>query len=101
MTPEQLKRAHNSEYDFDNPNALDLDLCHEKLKQLMNFQDIDLPIYDFSTHSRMANQKEHVDCKPIIIFEGLFTLYDKRFRDLMDVKIFVNTDDDIRLARRI
>ena len=67
----------------------------------MNNEDVDLPIYDFSTHSRDLEKTEHVKCKPIIIFEGLFALHDKRFRELMDVKLFVNTDDDIRLARRI
>ena len=67
----------------------------------MRYEDIDLPIYDFSTHQRKPNEFTHVKCKPLIIFEGILAMYDKRFRDLMDLKIFVNTDDDIRLARRI
>ena len=60
-----------------------------------------MPIYDFITHSRKTDEVEHVKCQPLLIFEGIMALYEKRFRNLMDLKIFVLTDDDIRLARRI
>ena len=101
MSEEDVARAHNADFNFDSPDSLDLDEAYEKLMQLINYEDIDLPIYDFSTHSRKVNQFDHVKCQPLIIFEGILALHDKRFRDLMDLKIFVKTDDDIRLARRI
>jgi len=93
--------AHKSEYDFDSPDALDYDLAYETLKKIMKYEDVDLPIYDFNTHTRKAGEYEHVKCQPLVIFEGILALHDRRFRDLMDLKIFVLTDDDIRLARRI
>lgn len=67
----------------------------------MRYEDVDLPIYDFNTHTRKDGVFEHVKCKPLVIFEGILALHDRRFRDLMDMKVFVLTDDDIRLARRI
>ena len=67
----------------------------------MRYEDIDLPIYDFATHKRIDGVFTHVKSKKLIIFEGILAFHDKRFRDLMDLKIFVNTDDDIRLSRRI
>lgn len=68
---------------------------------MLNYKDVDIPIYDFSTHKRVEGEMLTVKCQPLIIFEGIMSLYEKRFRDLMDLKIFVLTDDDIRLARRI
>ena len=60
-----------------------------------------IPIYDFATHKRKENEYEVLKCQPLLIFEGILALYEKRFRDLMDLSIFVLTDDDIRLSRRI
>lgn len=105
--PEDHENAHN--YNFDHPNSLDFDLAFEVLTELLARRDCDIPRYDFVTHSRYAllyatnrvsGEMEHKTSSPIIIFEGILSLYDKKIRDLMDVKIFVLTDDDIRLARR-
>mmetsp|Transcript_21018 Transcript_21018/g.3396 ORF Transcript_21018/g.3396 Transcript_21018/m.3396 type:complete len:82 (+) Transcript_21018:191-436(+) len=67
---------------------------------LLNNQDTMIPIYDFSTHSRRSN-KQFVQPSRLIIFEGIYALYDSRLTDNMILKIFVQTDDDIRLCRRI
>ena len=60
-----------------------------------------MPVYDFTSHTRVEGKVEVIKAQPIVIFEGIMSLYEKRFRDLMDLKIFVMTDDDIRLSRRI
>lgn len=99
LTKSEHEDADN--YNFDSPNALDFDLCYEKLKQLLQYKDIDIPIYDFATHKRVEGEMTHVKAQPIIIFEGIMSMYESRFRDLMDLKIFVMTDDDVRLARRV
>lgn len=90
-----------ADYNFDSPNALDFDLAFEKVKELLEYKDVDIPIYDFATHKRMPGKFDKVSSQPLVIFEGILALYEKRFRDLMDLKIFVLTDDDVRLARRI
>ena len=98
LTPEQEKNLNN--YNFDTPDALDLDLLSEHLTSLMNWKSIEMPTYDFATNKR---QEETVHLKPnkFIIFEGILAFHDKRMRDLMDLKLFIDLDDDIRLSRRI
>eukprot|EP00347_Sterkiella_histriomuscorum_P022397 403330634 len=99
LSEEDHENAHN--YNFDHPNALDFDCAYEIIQQLLEGKDCKIPIYDFTSHGRVEGQYESVQSSPIIIFEGILSLYDFRIRDLMDVKIFVLTDDDIRLARRL
>lgn len=86
-------------YNFDHPSALDFDLAYEKLKMLLSGKDVEIPTYDFGLHKR-TNVTSTVKTAPIIIFEGIHAIVESRFRDLMDLKIFVLTPDDIRLARR-
>ena len=98
LTPEQEKNLDN--YNFDTPDALDLDLLSEHLSSLMQWKSIDMPTYDFTTNRR---QEETIHLRPnkFIIFEGILAFHDKRMRDLMDLKLFIDLDDDIRLSRRI
>ena len=98
LTPEQMKNI--SEYNFDEPKALDLDLLYSHLNDLINWKSIEMPTYDFTTSSRQKETKKLIPCK-FIIFEGILSFYDIRIRNLMNMKIFVDLDDDIRLARRI
>ena len=93
------ERSNLSNYNFDHPNAFDFDLLNTHLRDLLNEKEIEMPIYDFTTSSRL---KDTVKVKPskLIVFEGIFSLYDPRIRSIMDMKIFVDTDDDVRLARR-
>lgn len=92
---------HNvANYNWDHPTAIDLDHAYETLLKLMNGEDAEVPEYDFTVHSR----KEHpvlIKAQPIIVFEGIFALHDERIRKLMDFKIFILTDDETRLSRRI
>jgi uridine kinase len=98
LSPDQMKNI--SEYNFDEPKALDLDLLYSHLNDLMNWKSIEMPTYDFTTSSRQPETKKLIPCK-FIIFEGILSFYDIRIRNLMNMKIFVDLDDDIRLARRI
>ena len=72
----------------------------EQLEDLLSWKTIEIPVYDYAAHTR---SKEVVVQEPreVIIVEGILTLNDARLRDLMDIKIFVDTDDDIRIIRRI
>ena len=85
---------------YDHPNAFDTDLLIEQLEDLLNWKTIEIPVYDYAAHTR---SKEVLVQEPreVIIVEGILTLNDARLRDLMDIKIFVDTDDDIRIIRRI
>jgi uridine kinase len=98
LTPEQEKDLSN--YNFDSPEALDLDLLYQHLNDLMQWKKIQMPTYDFATNKRQEKTIELTPAK-VIIFEGIIAFYDKRMRDLMDLKIFIDLDDDIRLSRRI
>ncbi|MDR0922371.1 MAG: uridine kinase [Lactobacillales bacterium] len=85
---------------YDHPLAFDTDLLIEQLCQLINYQPIDIPVYDYALHTR----SEHIvrqEPQEVIIVEGILVLEDKRLRDLMDIKLFVDTDDDVRIIRRI
>ena len=86
-------------YDFDHPEAIDFDLAYEVMQQLLRGEDTLIPTYCFIQHKRTGEMKP-VKCSPIIVFEGIHGLYDSRLRELMDLKIFVLTPDDIRLSRR-
>lgn len=85
---------------FDHPLAFDMDLLVADLKKLKNFQAVEVPIYDFVQSNRTATTR-HQAPADVIILEGILALYDQRLRDLMGIKVFVDTDDDIRLIRRI
>jgi len=85
---------------YDHPLAFDTELLIEHLKTLLGGQSIEKPVYDFSLHIR-KNYTEKVEPKDIIILEGIMILEDEKLRDLMDIKIFVDTDADVRVIRRI
>lgn len=98
--PNDEERKQLSNYNFDRPEALDIDLAYNHLKTLLNNEPIQMPIYDFTVSRRMKETKTVYPNK-VIIFEGIFALHDKRIRDLMDLKLFVDLDGDLRLARRV
>ena len=85
---------------YDHTLAFDNDLFIEHLKQLINGDGIDIPQYNFAEHTR-STKTIHQEPRDVIIVEGILILDDKRLRNLMDIKIYVDTDDDIRLSRRI
>jgi uridine kinase len=88
------------EVNFDHPDSLETDLLIRNIQELRARRPIDEPIYNFTTHRRL-NAQRRVDPKDIIIIDGILIFADKGLRDLMDIKIFVDTDADERLIRRI
>ncbi|MBO8155991.1 MAG: uridine kinase [Bacillaceae bacterium] len=85
---------------YDHPLAFDNDLLIEHLKQLLKGNPIEKPVYDYELHTRSENV---IDVEPsdVIILEGILVLEDERLRNLMDIKVYVDTDADIRITRRI
>ncbi len=85
---------------YDHPLAFDNELLIKQLKKLIKGKSIEKPIYDFERHTRRSETIK-VDSRDIIILEGILILDDERIRDLLDIKIFVDTDSDVRVVRRI
>lgn len=85
---------------YDHPLAFDTNLMIAQLKELRAGRAIDVPIYDYSKHTR-SNKSYRQEPVDVLIVEGILVLEDERLRDLMDIKIFVDTDDDVRIIRRI
>eukprot|EP01132_Coremiostelium_polycephalum_P002868 gene2868-3564_t len=92
--------ADPSNYNFDHPNAFDYDLMIKTISDLRQGRKVNIPHYCFKSHSRLPHQ-DTVYGADVIILEGILSLYSKELRDLMDIKIFIDTDDDVRLARRL
>ncbi|PLR68451.1 MULTISPECIES: uridine kinase [Bacillaceae] len=85
---------------YDHPLAFDNTLLIEHIKKLLNYEAIDKPVYDYKLHTR-SNDVLLVEPKDVIILEGILVLEDERLRNLMDMKLFVDTDADIRIIRRM
>jgi uridine kinase len=94
--PENQRTAIN----FDHPDSLDTPLLIEQIQSLKKWQSIELPIYNFKTHSRTSSTLR-IDPKPVILVEGILIFAEPILRQLFDVKIFVDTDPDIRFIRRL
>lgn len=85
---------------YDHPKAFDTDLFCDDLERLVAGEEINMPVYDYTIHTR-SEETIKVKAKKIILIEGILVLYDKRIRDITDTKVFVDADSDIRLKRRI
>jgi len=95
-----LPLAKRARINFDHPDALETDLMVRHLRELIAGRSIEMPVYDFSTHTRL---RKGIIRKPakVIILEGILIFCEQALRDLMDVKIFVDTDSDLRFIRRL
>ena len=78
-------------YNFDHPNALDFDLAYEKLNELIAGKDVEIPIYDFASHKR-TNQTHSIKTAPIIIFEGIHSISESRFRRGLETSAISTSD---------
>ncbi|ETO40167.1 Uridine kinase [Fructilactobacillus florum 8D] len=96
----ELSMAARKQVNYDHPDAFDDDLLIEQLQDLLHYQAIKKPVYDYTQFTR-STQTICQQPTDVIILEGILTLNEPRLRDLMDIKAFVDTDDDIRLIRRI
>ena len=97
---DELTFEERSALNYDEPNAIETSLMVEHLAMLKNGQAIDCPVYDFTRHNR-SDETIHLESKPVIIVEGILIFENESLRELMDIRLFVDTDADIRLCRRI
>ncbi len=95
-----LPPAERLKINYDHPDALETSLLVEHLGRLLGGEPVELPRYDFSTHTR-RRERIPVAPRPVIIVEGILVLADPRLRELMEIKVFVETDDDVRFIRRL
>nr|XP_018261748.1 uridine kinase [Kwoniella dejecticola CBS 10117]OBR83906.1 uridine kinase [Kwoniella dejecticola CBS 10117] len=99
-TPEQVETAFNNDFDFDHPDAIDTPLFVKCLLDLKQGKATEIPIYSFVHHQRMP-EKKYIYGASVIIVEGIMALQSPELRALYDLKVFVNCDSDLMLARRI
>ncbi len=98
-----LKHLHIDEratVNFDHPDAVDFNEMCENLQSLIDGQTVQIPMYNFNTHTR-TDDTLTIGNHHIIVLEGIFALFDEKIRNMMDIKLYVDTPDDIRIIRRI
>ncbi len=96
-----LSMEERMKTNYDHPNSFDTKLLYSQLKDLLQGKSIKEPVYDFKVHNRKENEFITVEPKKVIILEGILALYDKKIRDLANLKIYVESDSDIRFIRRL
>ena len=97
---DELTYEERCKLNYDEPAALETDLMARHLDRLRNGEAIDCPVYDFTVHNR-SDETVRIEPRKVIIVEGILIFEDQPLRDLMDIRIFVDTDADVRLCRRI
>ncbi len=97
---EYITNTNITAFNFDHPEAFDNELLYEHLSALKGGQVIDMPQYDF-VHHRRKEETIRLEPKKLIIFEGIMTFFDPQIRSLLDLKLYVDTPDDIRFIRRL
>ena len=95
-----LSMEEREKNNFDQPNAFDFNLLSNHLKNLDNKGNVEIPIYDYKTHTR-TNKTSKIIYKPILIIEGIFAIYNKKIRDLMNLTVYIDIENNIRKERRI
>ena len=96
----QLSLEERQQINYDHPDSLETELLVQHLEQIRAGSDVDVPVYDFTSHTRLA-ERELAPARKVIILDGLLILWDRRLRRLMDIKVYVDTDPDIRFIRRL
>ena len=97
---DELTYEERCQLNYDEPAALETDLMAYHLDKLRHGEAIDCPVYDFTQHNR-SNETIRIEPRKVIIVEGILIFENKPLRDLMDIRVFVDTDSDVRLCRRI
>ncbi len=97
---DELSYAERCKLNYDEPEAFDTSLMVYQLDCLRHGEAIECPVYDYTIHNR-SNQTIHIEPRPVIIVEGIMIFENPELRELMDIRIFVDTDADIRICRRI
>lgn len=96
----ELPETQREQVNFDHPGSLDTPLMIDHLLQLRGGKSVEIPIYDFTTHSR-TSRTTHLEPQPVILVEGILIFAEPELREMFDVKIFVDTPPDIRFIRRL
>ena len=97
---DELTYEQRCELNYDEPAALETDLTAVHLDKLRHGEAVDCPVYDFTVHNR-SDETIRIEPRPVIIVEGILIFENEPLRELMDIRIFVDTDADVRLCRRI
>ena len=95
-----LSAEERARLNYDHPDAFDTPLLVQHIEALRRGEAVESPVYDFTTHSRLS-ETEHKPARAVIVVEGILILYEPELRQLMDIRIFVDTDADVRLIRRL
>lgn len=97
---EQVPLADRANHNFDHPDAFDAELLKDHLRQLLEGHPIEQPIYDYNEHKRTRDTRRISD-HLVVVLEGILIFHDPELRALMDIKLFVDADSDVRLMRRL
>jgi uridine kinase len=97
---EDMPLDERHQANFDHPDAIDSDLLMNHIKRLKAGQPVEMPVYDFATHTRSA-ETERLVPKPVVLVEGILIFSEPRILELLDIRVFVDTPDDIRFIRRL
>ena len=95
-----LPMAERDATNYDHPDAFEWELLREQVSTLLDGEPVEMPTYDFEIHNR-TDETIRVESTPVVIVEGIFALYDDDIRDLCDLRLYVETDADVRILRRI
>jgi uridine kinase len=98
---DELPFEEREKLNYDHPSSFETETLIEDLKKIRSGETIQVPVYDFSIHNRVRNKSREVEPAKVIVVDGFLVLQDKKLRSLMDLKLFVDTDADERLIRRI
>jgi uridine kinase len=101
LTPDEMERAQKFKFNFDHPDAVDLNAMKEMLRNIKDNRPITLSQYDYTTHTLSQSATTVIHNADVIIVEGILVFYDSELRSMLDIKLFVDTDSDTRLARRV
>ncbi|MDZ7373023.1 MAG: uridine kinase [candidate division KSB1 bacterium] len=94
--PPEIRERQN----FDHPDAIEHELLIEHVRQLLSGEPAEAPVYDFCRHCR-TGERQVIPARPVILLEGIFVLHDRNLRELMDLRVYVDTDPDVRFVRRL
>jgi uridine kinase len=101
LNPQESILATKGKFNFDHPDAFDNDLMEQCLKDIIQGRPTKVPVYDFKTNSRVPGEFTTIYPSDVVLVEGILIFYYTKMRDLFNLKLFVDTDPDTRLARRV
>ncbi|XP_067007522.1 uridine-cytidine kinase isoform X2 [Anabrus simplex] len=101
LTPAERAKAEKGLFNFDHPDAFNDELILQTLKDILAGKKCEIPVYDYRTNSRCDNQVTVIYPADVVLFEGILVFYFPEIRDLFHMRLFVDTDSDTRLARRV